>query len=78
MVVLLLAGCRWKGHLQAIARDYPKAGGSTSTRPLRTMLACKIFDVPCRWTRDEELLLASERLIVPDVDLEDPPRWRKG
>lgn len=36
--------------LDAIALDYPRVDGSTSTYPLQMIIACKIYNVACSWT----------------------------
>jgi phosphate transport system substrate-binding protein len=36
--------------LQLIERNIPTMDGSTSTLPLRVLLVCKAFDVPCHWS----------------------------
>jgi phosphate transport system substrate-binding protein len=53
-----------KPDLALIARDYPKVDGSTSTKPLHAVIACKAFGVRCAW---QESPLFSERTIGPDM-----------
>ncbi|MEW5718415.1 MAG: substrate-binding domain-containing protein [Chloroflexota bacterium] len=53
-----------KPDLALVARDYPKVDGSTSTKPLHTVIACKAFDVRCAWL---ESPLFAERNFGPDL-----------
>lgn len=53
--------------LSNIAQNYPRVDGSTSTHPLQTLTACKLLEVPCKWT-DRLLLFSTERGIGPDLD----------
>jgi phosphate transport system substrate-binding protein len=53
-----------KPDLAIIARDYPKVDGSTSTKPLHTVVACKAFGVRCAW---QESPLFGERNFGPDM-----------
>ncbi len=53
-----------KPDFTLIARDYPKVDGSTSTKPLHTVIACKTFGVRCAWL---ESPLFGERNFGPDL-----------
>jgi phosphate transport system substrate-binding protein len=53
-----------KPDFTLIARDYPKVDGSTSTKPLHTVIACKAFGVRCAWL---ESPLFGERNFGPDL-----------
>jgi phosphate transport system substrate-binding protein len=52
-----------KPDLNLIARDYPRVDGSTSTKPLHTVIACKAFGLRCVWQEP----IFSERTIAPDL-----------
>jgi phosphate transport system substrate-binding protein len=78
IVILILIGCAVppraatiapnatptiKPDLALIARDYPRVDGSTSTKPLHMVIACKTFGVRCAWQEP----IFSERAIAPDL-----------
>ncbi len=50
----------------AIARNYPKVDGSTSTHPLQVVLACKLLGVAWAWYPG---LGGGERRIAPDLKI---------
>ncbi|MBI5303670.1 MAG: substrate-binding domain-containing protein [Chloroflexi bacterium] len=52
-----------KPDLNLIARDYPRVDGSTSTKPLHIVIACKAFGLRCVWQEP----IFSERTIAPDL-----------
>ncbi|CAG0947598.1 Phosphate-binding protein PstS 1 [Anaerolineae bacterium] len=52
-----------KPDLNLIARDYPRVDGSTSTKPLHMVIACKAFGLRCVWQEP----IFSERTIAPDL-----------
>ena len=57
------AGATTRGiDMERIAADLPVIDGSTSTRPLRTLIVCEILDVTCDW---QELFDGSRRLLPP-------------
>jgi phosphate transport system substrate-binding protein len=60
-----------KPDLTAIAADYPRVDGSTSTYPLQMVLACKILGVPCVWDTDPFTRL---RRIAPDPTYQGSPQ----
>lgn len=47
--------------LKRISKDYPSVDGSTSTFPLSTLLACKVFGISYEW----KMPPASERTVFP-------------
>lgn len=52
-----------KPDLNLIVRDYPRVDGSTSTKPLHMVVACKTFGLRCTWQEP----IFSERTIAPDL-----------
>jgi phosphate transport system substrate-binding protein len=54
--------------LSNIAQAYPRVDGSTSTRPLQVLAACKLLEVECTWTQPTFLPFnTTERGIGPDL-----------
>ncbi len=50
--------------LTALAADYPRVDGSTSTLPLQTLIACQIFNEPCLWFSEP---FSDTYWIVPEI-----------
>lgn len=50
--------------MTALAADYPRVDGSTSTLPLQVLIACQIFNEPCRWVSEP---FGDTYRIVPEI-----------
>ena len=51
--------------------NFPKMDGSTSTVPLMTIIACKLFDIDYRWVQDYGNL----RRVVPNLNRKDANKF---